>query len=416
MKRELGDAQRHKDACTNRSKTASQAIARHKKEEKNLREQGLARAREDVLERKAELDELTPGDGKLDALSHDLQQKQEELDHLESQLMACSEYLDERRQAQIPLEEDVKQKMKLVKDQEVELDKEGRRIDELKSERQSILRRKNQAMGEIRDAKEHVEHCEGLRDRQQQSVYEFIEGASSISERVPIDAGETAENLDKRLVKLDEDLKRAEREVGGDNEQIHREASEAQHDHMEAEKRFELLRNLQDALVQALQERRARWKSFRSAICTRARCQFIYLLSERGYRGRMIIDHVNKRLELHVEPDLTKKGQERGKLGRQTKTLSGGEKSFTTICMLLALWDAMGSPIRCLDEFDVFMDSVNRDISVKLLIESARRSVGRQFILITPQAMSSIDRGLDVKIIKLNDPERGQTTLNIPGA
>jgi chromosome segregation ATPase len=84
--------------------------------------------------------------------------------------------------------------------------------------------------------------------------------------------------------------------------------------------------------------------------------------------------------------------------GRQTKTLSGGEKSFSTICLLLALWDAMGSPIRCLDEFDVFMDSVNRDISMKMMIQAARRAVGRQYILITPQAMNSVEGMDDVRI------------------
>lgn len=71
----------------------------------------------------------------------------------------------------------------------------------------------------------------------------------------------------------------------------------------------------------------------------------------------------------------------------------------------------MGSPIRCLDEFDVFMDNVNRDISMKMMIQAAGRSVGKQFILITPQAMGNVQFGDDVKIHKMSDPERGQTTL-----
>jgi len=101
--------------------------------------------------------------------------------------------------------------------------------------------------------------------------------------------------------------------------------------------------------------------------------------------------------------------------GRKTQTLSGGEKSFSTICLLLAIWEAMGSPIRCLDEFDVFMDSVNRAQSMSMMIQAARRSVGRQFILITPQSMSNVQMGEDVSVHKMSDPERGQTTLPFAG-
>jgi chromosome segregation ATPase len=62
------------------------------------------------------------------------------------------------------------------------------------------------------------------------------------------------------------------------------------------------------------------------------------------------MDHKSKSLDLNVEPDETRSGSK----GRQAKTLSGGEKSFSTICLLLSLWDAMGAPIRCLDELYVF--------------------------------------------------------------
>jgi structural maintenance of chromosomes protein 6 len=94
----------------------------------------------------------------------------------------------------------------------------------------------------------------------------------------------------------------------------------------------------------------------------RAKSSFMYFLSERQFRGTLMIKHKEKELDIHVsvdrlivriatngsqvEPDITRKSDK----GRQTKTLSGGEKSFSTICLLLALWEAMGSPIRCLDE------------------------------------------------------------------
>jgi chromosome segregation ATPase len=118
------------------------------------------------------------------------------------------------------------------------------------------------------------------------------------------------------------------------------------------------------------------------------------------------MDHRSKELDIAVEPDLSRGSDS----GREARTLSGGEKSFSTISLLLSIWEAMGSPIRCLDEFDVFMDSVNRATSMGMMIQAARRSVGRQFILITPQSMGNVQMGDDVKVHKMSDPERGKQT------
>jgi chromosome segregation ATPase len=77
-----------------------------------------------------------------------------------------------------------------------------------------------------------------------------------------------------------------------------------------------------------------------------AKLAFTYLLSERMFRGTLTIKNETKTLDMTIEPDITRKSND----GRQTATLSGGEKSFATICLLLSIWEAMGSPIRCLDE------------------------------------------------------------------
>ncbi len=72
---------------------------------------------------------------------------------------------------------------------------------------------------------------------------------------------------------------------------------------------------------------------------------------------------------------------------KNTSSLSGGERSFSTVCFIMALWQAIESPFRCLDEFDVFMDLINRRMSMQLMIKEAKEVKQKQFIFFTPQDM-----------------------------
>lgn len=55
---------------------------------------------------------------------------------------------------------------------------------------------------------------------------------------------------------------------------------------------------------------------------------------------------------------------------KDPRALSGGETSFATICLLLSIWECVACPLRCLDEFDVFMDAHNRKLAMSLLVRS----------------------------------------------
>lgn len=46
--------------------------------------------------------------------------------------------------------------------------------------------------------------------------------------------------------------------------------------------------------------RKDRWTQFRKFICARARCQFFFLLTQRGFRGSLSTDHTSKTLDLTV--------------------------------------------------------------------------------------------------------------------
>ena len=160
-----------------------------------------------------------------------------------------------------------------------------------------------------------------------------------------------------------------------------------------------------------MNERVRRWNSFRTSIAKRTKLIFGANLSQKGFSGTIHFDHKKAELEIEVELDKMRPEKQQQKV-RDTKSLSGGERSYSTVCLLLALWEAMECPFRAMDEFDVFMDAVNRQISIELLIDAAREHKHRQFIFITPHDYSGIQGGPDVRIHRMHPPERGQSQLN----
>jgi structural maintenance of chromosomes protein 6 len=92
--------------------------------------------------------------------------------------------------------------------------------------------------------------------------------------------------------------------------------------------------------------RRQVFERFRKDITIRAKTFFTHLLEQRGYHGKLIIDHRNHEIRVKVTPP----GRVQSSTNKDAKQLSGGEKSFAQICLLLSVWEAMGSPIRALDE------------------------------------------------------------------
>jgi len=157
-----------------------------------------------------------------------------------------------------------------------------------------------------------------------------------------------------------------------------------------------------------LKERVRRWNEFRKSIAKRTMLIFNSNLSQKGFSGKITFNHDHKTLEISVQLD--KISKQRHEI-HDTRALSGGERSYSTVSLLLALWEAMENPFRAMDEFDVFMDSVNRSISIGLLIDAARDKPNRQFIFITPHDHSVIGQSSDIRIHKMHPPIRNQSSL-----
>lgn len=110
-------------------------------------------------------------------------------------------------------------------------------------------------------------------------------------------------------------------------------------------------------------------ETFRRSIATQSRYVFQSLLKSRNFEGQLVFDFKERTLDLLVTPlgrnsvrVAEGPASKRCRVGHgdDIRTLSGGERSLATVCLILSLWEAIDSPLRILDEFDVFMVKTKR--------------------------------------------------------
>mmetsp|Transcript_5446 Transcript_5446/g.7921 ORF Transcript_5446/g.7921 Transcript_5446/m.7921 type:complete len:1195 (+) Transcript_5446:75-3659(+) len=156
------------------------------------------------------------------------------------------------------------------------------------------------------------------------------------------------------------------------------------------------------ALVKDVKDRKKLWKQFRSHIDSMTNEIFDEMLNKKGSSGQIEFNHREKQLNLIVQKDNRNEQSQT----KDVKALSGGERSFTTLSLLLALGENLETPFRVMDEFDVFLDAVSRKIALDTMISVAKQIQHRQFIFITPQDLSNIPTDPMLKIFHLKPPER----------
>jgi chromosome segregation ATPase len=83
-------------------------------------------------------------------------------------------------------------------------------------------------------------------------------------------------------------------------------------------------------------------------------CSYSEYLAHKNYKGKMIFDHEKFTLTTNVDVNSRDSSKAVSSAGSH-KNLSGGENSYSNVCLLLALSSVSPCPWQVLDEFDVFM-------------------------------------------------------------
>ncbi|KJE93467.1 hypothetical protein CAOG_04255 [Capsaspora owczarzaki ATCC 30864] len=260
------------------------------------------------------------------------------------------------------------------------------RDEQLKASDQKQTQAKNLL---TRRTAQHLEAQQQV-DQRQAVVLDMINTAKSTKEQaqqlcsVAIPTKRTSGTIQKEMESTKQRLRDEERQQGR-HEDITREYFEKTSMLEKSMADHNALKDLHGRLDVILVQRAVLYRDFRISIAQRACQYFIRLLALRGFQGKLKFHFESSKLEIRAQPPSQQDGQSSG--SKDIQSLSGGEKSFGTICFLVSLWHSMPSPFRVLDEFDVFMDQVNRSLSAKLLTDFAALQPFRQHILITPQSI-----------------------------
>ncbi|CAF3385119.1 unnamed protein product [Rotaria sp. Silwood1] len=293
-------------------------------------------------------------------------------------------------------------------------------LDDLTQARQRVMEKREQA----EQCKTELQTCDALKENGQRAINELQKGLDDNQRKLEQHEAtkkfietklhvqiENAQNLVKERPKEEIDVKAIRRSLDAllkfietnknvsHNVQQIQDRLEAVNEHLDTFGRVvDKQEKLIHKLFKAARHRGQQYKNLLESTAKLTSSCFSSFLESRNYTGEAIFDHQEGTLSLEITP----RGDE---VHKDTRSLSGGERSFSTVCFMLALWEVVEMPLRCLDEFDVFMDHVTRRTAMNLVLEVAREKK-KQYIFLTPQDLSFLKITDDMRILRMPQPKR----------
>ena len=262
--------------------------------------------------------------------------------------------------------------------------------------------------------KEYESNIVDIRQRREDAekvVNEMMSKALQISSE-KIETRRTAENISSEIQQVQVQIE-AERQQRGDPEQLREDLHKRKVRCMAVSDDLQLLSSFLRRLSEMMKMRTAWYEETRQHISTILWSYFSrYITVQKNFTGRLHISHTDETLE----PVIERIGDASSEQHRSTlRGLSGGERSYVMTCFVLSLWHLIESPFYCLDEFDVFMDHINRQHCLDMLLKvntSQSSRISRQFIILSPLSLAQWNlKKENVNILHLTAPRREQQQL-----
>ena len=204
-----------------------------------------------------------------------------------------------------------------------------------------------------------------------------------------VEVEEDMEVVETTLRKIRANIKNLEKECGS-LEELEFKFLKVEKEYEQQQKLYLRISEPYRLIHESLVGRWAKFESMRKMLQKTTNFTFGTYMGKRGHAGQLKFDHKEEKLKIVVRMNSGGVGKAGSKVN-DMKSLSGGERSLSTLSFVLALGTQCESPFRAADEFDVFMDAVNRKVSLRTLLQFAVDYPSTQMILLTPQDLGSVE-------------------------
>ncbi|KAL1279878.1 hypothetical protein QQF64_014478 [Cirrhinus molitorella] len=311
--------------------------------------------------------------------SEDLKPLEEELEELSSRISVCREEFEAAQNQVLTHKKEYEEAEQLYRQQREAL-------NSIAEEDEAIKEQLSNSDRELVKIKHHKEQCEKKRKTHVEMIETLKRNLSVKDQKLQASIAKASEICSERLgvmrtaKSLDSEMSRLRHKINTQQDlQSHRDTIIKQY-HEAKESFNKIVQQIKGLevfilkLTEIMHTRHCIYAEMRMRLSVRCKIYFDSMLSQRGYIGKITFDHKNETLSISVQT----------------------EKS---------------GPFRALDEFDVYMDMVNRRISMDMMLKIADGQRYRQFIFLTPQSMSSLPVNKLIRILRLKDPDRSQSAL-----
>ncbi|XP_043262042.1 structural maintenance of chromosomes protein 6 [Colletes gigas] len=296
------------------------------------------------------------------------------------------------------LETEVKNYRELRQNLDLKINPLKENIKKLENEKETISATNRHAIKKLETLRCSLQTVSAKLEMQQRVTEKAVSDA-----RMQCDRIETKRSV-KELERLSKDLKGEIDEIERKFGTIEKLRQDLKEKEAKCGKDLKLASKIEKSYqvhLKRLQDRKTLFFEMKQRYGVNIQNSFSNVLALRNKKGTIRIDHARKILELEVNALNDSK-----KTKNDARSLSGGERSYSTVAFILALWDCTGLPFYFLDEFDVFMDKVNRRVIMDILLDHTKTHPQSQFTFLTPLDTSNVLAEDYVTIHQLAAPER----------